>query len=450
MTFEVTCGHCNGRLRVEQSGTVVACPHCGTHLTIADPDVAPATGSIGNAPVPVAGQSDPVPEKPESDFTASTFSSPAAGIDDPISADNAVTDFPDFSNVLPDATDPTDGSVTLIETPVEPAFAASILDPPAGFTAPINSKPNISNPVPVSPDGDSHAWSGNPTQAAPDQVQTTTGPGASTTASPITTPPRQSKAFTLLASYASLVTILAIWLFLQTRGNPSELENLPDIEPERGKNGKIGFNLTREDASMPAGHTLSLGEERRFGNLKVTALRVTRSTLEFDHFDPTENEKRESVPGVLKLWLRFENVSADQRIAPLRGLVFKRHFDMVAGIDRANNFVCRTSQKKPDGDRILVFDHTIAGVFDIRGMNFRQEIAPGQSLETFIPTTAEGVDALFVEQEPLVWRIHFRKGYSPNRYGVTTLFEVRFSGEEVGAEQDSVPVEAEPETPKQA
>ncbi|MFP6762240.1 MAG: hypothetical protein VB858_01440, partial [Planctomycetaceae bacterium] len=59
-------------------------------------------------------------------------------------------------------------------------------------------------------------------------------------------------------------------------------------------------------------------------------------------------------------------------------------------------------------------------------------------------------DALFVEQEPLVWRIHFRKGYSPNRYGVTTLFEVRFSGEEVGAEQDSVPVEAEPETPKQA
>ena len=35
--------------------------------------------------------------------------------------------------------------------------------------------------------------------------------------------------------------------------------------------------------------------------------------------------------------------------------------------------------------------------------------------------------------EPLVWRVHFRKGYSPKNYGVTTVIEVAFESSDIGA-----------------
>ena len=38
MPFELTCGKCKGRLRVPRFGIVVACPHCGVHLSVPDPD----------------------------------------------------------------------------------------------------------------------------------------------------------------------------------------------------------------------------------------------------------------------------------------------------------------------------------------------------------------------------------------------------------------------------
>lgn len=238
-------------------------------------------------------------------------------------------------------------------------------------------------------------------------------------------------AFLFVASYASAMTIAAVWLLMRVL-NPtaSTLESLPDLEPKKDRNGQIGLNLVPEDASMPPGHSLKLGEEQRFGNLKVTPLRVTRGPLEFSHYDPSSTATKKPVQGVLKLWLKFENISDNQSIAPLRSLVFKRDSSDIDN-ERANTFVCRTSEKKKDGNRLLVYDLVLTGDWDIRNMNVDEEIPPGGSIETFIPTTAAGVDGLFGSDEPLVWRVHFRKGYSPRNFGVTTLFEVEFSEGEV-------------------
>jgi hypothetical protein len=41
----------------------------------------------------------------------------------------------------------------------------------------------------------------------------------------------------------------------------------------------------------------------------------------------------------------------------------------------------------------------------------------------YIPTEEAGLDQLTGE---LVWRLHFRKGYSPAGYGVTTVVEIAF------------------------
>ena len=38
MAMEVTCGQCHGRLLIETPGVVVACPHCGVHLSIPAPE----------------------------------------------------------------------------------------------------------------------------------------------------------------------------------------------------------------------------------------------------------------------------------------------------------------------------------------------------------------------------------------------------------------------------
>ncbi len=50
--FEVACGNCQGRLLVQQTGVVVACPHCGTHLTIGGPPAAPTPPAPAPAPAP--------------------------------------------------------------------------------------------------------------------------------------------------------------------------------------------------------------------------------------------------------------------------------------------------------------------------------------------------------------------------------------------------------------
>ena len=249
------------------------------------------------------------------------------------------------------------------------------------------------------------------------------------------------KAFLVVASYASAMTIAAVWLLMKVL-NPTAntLENLPDLEPQRGKDGQIGFKFVPEEAPMPLGHELNPGDEQRFGNLKVTVLRVTRGPLEFSHYDPDSTATKEPIPGVLKLWLKFENLSEDQSIAPLRSLVFKRDSEDIDN-ERANNFVCRLSEKKKDGQMLLVYDHIIAGAWDIRDMKVDEEIPPGGSIETFIPTTPDGVDALFGGDEPLVWRVHFRKGYSPKNFGVTTVFEVKFAEDDVAFDK---PASGEP------
>jgi hypothetical protein len=128
---------------------------------------------------------------------------------------------------------------------------------------------------------------------------------------------------------------------------------------------------------------------------------------------------------VLKLWLRFKNVSEDQRIAPLDNeLVFYRHPDNKRknGVI-ANNFVCPADQKSETGNLVLVYDHNVDDDYDLKGQPFGTELGPGEEMDVYIPTEPYGWENL---EGPLLWRVHFRKGYSPKNYGVTTILEVAF------------------------
>ncbi|QGQ24231.1 hypothetical protein F1728_16735 [Gimesia benthica] len=244
--------------------------------------------------------------------------------------------------------------------------------------------------------------------------------------------------------------MVAMLLYAKYQGDPHQLESLPDLKPPI-KNDEIALQLVPENAELPPGHTLQLGGPgRRFGNVMVTPLRVTRGPLEFEHYTGDASRTREPTSSdVLKLYLKFENMSDDQTFEPLdQKLLLSR----VPGKNpdspmRANNFVSRLDQLHPDGERVLVYDMPPSWEWNIKGQNINQESAPqklepGQSFETFVATNETGIDSLTGE---LVWRLQIRKGYNPKSHrGVTTLIDVVFNSDQI---QKEVPAESKAPLP---
>ncbi len=233
-------------------------------------------------------------------------------------------------------------------------------------------------------------------------------------------------AFLLLLSYSSAITLGFAYLLYYGSANKADygLESLPDVAPLKKKTASI--SVYKETAEMPAGHDLRVGDSQRFGNIEVTVLKVTRGPIQFRHFADANKSRLPSAP-VLKLWLRFKNVSTDQEIAPLDDqLLFTR-----AGKDRfsyrSNQFVVRAEQKtNRDAKRIIAFDHIIGSGWDLANLPLDKPLQPGESHDYYVPTCENDLDDLTGE---LVWRVHIRKGYSSRGNGVTTLFEVRFNSD---------------------
>lgn len=231
-------------------------------------------------------------------------------------------------------------------------------------------------------------------------------------------------AFLLLLSYSSAITLGFAYLLYHgsTNKNDYGLESLPDVMPPKHKTSGV----YQETAPMPDGHDLQIGDRQRFGNIEVTVLKVTRGPIQFRHFSDANKPRLPSAP-VLKLWLRFKNVSEDQEIAPLDDqLLFHR-----IGRDRmtyhSNQFVVRSEQKNNrEAKRVIAFDHIIGSGWDLVGLPLDKPLQPGESHDYYVPTCENDLDTLTGE---LVWRVHIRKGYSSHGNGVTTLFEVRFNSD---------------------
>ncbi len=236
-------------------------------------------------------------------------------------------------------------------------------------------------------------------------------------------------------SYTILLTgglAMAIYYIFTTPNR--EMENLPDVKPIVDKSGKIVCRLVPEKAKMPPGHTLSLNETQRFGNLEVTPLKVTKGDLTLvgrEYGSSSRQVKQEGT--VLKLWLKFKNVSQDQTIAPIDNeLLFYRnpHPERNNGAV-ANNFVCRANEKSKPENLVLVYDHWFVGDYNIKEANIGHELKPGEEAVLCIPSETTGWKKL---KGDLIWRVHFRKGYSPKHYGITTIFEVDFNSDAIQAD----------------
>ncbi|QDU07071.1 hypothetical protein [Gimesia aquarii] len=485
MSIEVVCPACGGAIQIEDVSEVVECPLCQMHLQV-DPET--------NEPVLITEDLDEVTnEEPEGTLadseTESSSSESVISTDlDSNQEETKVTD----SQSEPDSENGNSES-TLEEAEVESPFAflpggnngssdktktvreaTNFSFLPGGnddsenaendSTVITSEMPSVDEEEetdsteeavsteqaePINPEATTETTT---SEESPPEETTTTEDTLEAGSEPETPEIQQDyrkqkvvsrRLFTLTLTYAIAATIMvALLLYAKYLGDPHQLESLPDLKPPI-KNDEIALQLVPEHATLPAGHTLKLGGPgRRFGNIMVTPLRVTRGPIEFEHYTGDTTKTRPPTEDVLKLYLRFENVSDDQTFEPLdQKLLLTRVPGKTPDSHlRANNFVSRVDQKKTNGERVLVYDMPPSWEWNLKGQNINQEakpqnLKPGQSFETYVATDEAGIDSL---KGDLVWRLQMRKGYHPESHrGVTTLIEVVFNSDQIQPEKPS-------------
>lgn len=263
--------------------------------------------------------------------------------------------------------------------------------------------------------------------AAPTAAPNTATPAARTN-SPA--PAGGNLLFLLLLSYASAVTIGLIYLLLTRDPQTLQRHQLEDLRDPVDEAGTV--RIYQRGADLPPGHALKLAESRRFGNIIVEPLRVTQGPVEFDHYSKNDRKKQSATPPVYKLWLRLTNASQDQTIAPLDALLmFKRELNREGEL--VSNTFLSPRGRAETGPLVFAYPAAQDSEWDMRGQQLGRKLAPGESLETFIPSDTEGLEQL-ADAGELSWRFHLRKGYARSGRGVTTLVEVGFSTADVQRE----------------
>lgn len=447
MAFEVTCGECNGQLLIETAGVIVECPLCGAHLSIPE---------SAAEPVPEESHS-PVIAEPTTPETPTSATAVLAAPESVPSETSPPVDSMEHANG--------NGQVVTTENVAEAWVSHSQPNLAEFLTAAPSSSP-LTDELPVNPEEQRLAEEPTqvlskqaavelqaavepaPTAASPESApvppaqpelsaSAPTPPGSAVDSAPSAPEPHVMPApadmvprhyFILVAGYASAVTLALLYLLFNSRTHA--LESLPDLVPQIRKDGAVGMPRVLPKMNVAEGHELHLGQSERYGNVRVTPVKVTRGPVKFVHGYGNARATKEPSAPVLKLWLKFENVSRSQEFPPLdRTLVFRRIFDKKLKSEFALSFVCREDQRTRDkGERYFAFDMPEFSEFHLADQNLNRWLQPGESWETYIPSVEDLVEVDGV----WVWRVLFRKGLNASSgRGVTTLIDVKFTGDDV-------------------
>jgi|GEM_PF-2876422 len=237
-----------------------------------------------------------------------------------------------------------------------------------------------------------------------------------------------NKRLVILATYALAVTLAFLLLLIKELNEtfrPHHLESLPDIPAEKIEN----LSYVPANMKLPAGHSVPLGEHRRFGNILVEPLRITREPVQFVHYSgDAKRTKAESGP-TWKLWVKLTNVSETQTIAPFdRQLILRWVPKAKQKWDYSNQYITYQGADSRSAPMVQLYRLPPQGDWDLKDQELGKALKPGESYVTYLASSDEGLDEM---GDKLVWRVQFRKGYSRKGHGVTTIFEVPFLKEEV-------------------
>ena len=238
---------------------------------------------------------------------------------------------------------------------------------------------------------------------------------------------------TAVIGYAITVTLFLLFCLatgrLSLTGNHA-LESLPDIRPLSPNE----FQKVPDGTEVAPKHVMKLGESRRFGDVIVTTMRVTREPLQFQHFQSGAAEESLTTKPVLKLWVRFENASQTYGFPPFDvGLMSKRtpeHSTDESTV--ANSYLTVKNPTAGEGVRVLNYLQSMDNNFVIAGQESAKVVMPMESLETFIACSEEIASTETTADSQYMWRVQFRKGINESSgNGVTTLIDIHFTGSDV-------------------
>jgi len=246
--------------------------------------------------------------------------------------------------------------------------------------------------------------------------------------------------FFILAPYALIVTVAAIYgLYLKSSvpaGHP--LSNLPDNfgeygPAERRKTGKLPVPV---DGELPAEQKVALGGGNKLdiGQLQIEPLGVEQRTLKYVTEGKTANEKRtenSSAPAIV-LKLRIRNASDDLTIHPLDP-AFNRK---IPGTERIGTGLAVGKTTYWGGAIVWPFDARVSRKYEAAQEAEATPLKPGESREYVVFTDANSrvVKAVRETKEPLLWRVHVRRGrinFDGKEIPVTAIIGVEFKASDV-------------------
>jgi hypothetical protein len=489
-TVTFLCGHCRKLMAVstDHLGGQVRCPHCMqvvlTPAPAARPGAAPAAqpAVVGVPPSPVpatAAAPTPAPappaagqggedifSPPDEDDLFGTSDSMRRGLVSPPPEQPAE---PDGVPTEPDLPPP-------VEAAQEPAVTAESGPAAAPLEGAAPGPAEATAPRPASEAGDSFPWvslaPGAPAPA-PAGPEPSPGPGpdlAEGAAAPARKPAPQGNrwfvplVFVPLVFYALGATFFVAWAIVklgearevQRQGPPNPFEQLPDDGDDRGvtRDGKritrhVNYPADFATRPLPASQRVVLGKSLRVGAIEVTPLGVERTRVRFLTLGRGPTECRGDS---LLLRLKFRNVSADERFAPLDNY-FDRWWgggsrpmpltQLEAGKDR---FCGGPAHWAPPGGAGRELPEWVEG----RPPADREGLAPGAASEGFVCTDGNdprAVRVLFGDdldggppaepyRGPLLWRVQVRRGlvsWQGRPRSATAVIGVEFGPQDVTA-----------------
>ncbi len=233
--------------------------------------------------------------------------------------------------------------------------------------------------------------------------------------------------------YAIAVTLFLLFSLITGRlsltGNAT-LESLPDIRPLAPNE----FRKVPDGTPVPDGHVLKLGESRRFGDVVVTPVRVTKEPMKFQGFLSGQPEDSLTTAPVLKLWLRFENRSGSYGFPPFDAGLMAHRTPPMSTDDSAvtNSFLTIAGAGAASEVRVLNYLQTMDSNFVLVGQESARVIMPNETLDTFIACSDQIATVAASPDSEYTWRVQVRKGvHEASGNGITTLVDVQFTGSEI-------------------
>lgn len=241
-----------------------------------------------------------------------------------------------------------------------------------------------------------------------------------------------------IVGYAIALTAFVLFSLLTGRLTllgPGRLESLPDLRPLNSNE----FQKIPDDAVLPDGHVLQLGQSQRFGDVVLRATKVTREPLTFQGFLNGQAAPQLTTKPVLKLWLEFESQTTDYRFPPFDALLMASRSPAEGTDDSvlANSFLRVTTDPNEQPRRVLNFLHSPNSNFVITGQNADQLLSPGSTIQTFVACDEKIASLTTSSDTQYSWRVQFRKGVNVNSgHGVGTLVDVLFTEADIQAGTD--------------